>query len=125
MFSFFRTQEAPSQFNKPSHPHEDVIKAFEDAEEEKIKLQKFADELGIPLEEAREARIKIGREFNNAHMVRGLSETKAIEDVMSKNPEYTKEQVLIIMQSIWGVDEPGIVVFAQDRTSNNPKHNLH
>ena len=126
MFRFFRTPDTGSPQPNFAHSEYDVIEAIEENEAMKMKQQQFADELGVPLEEAREARIKISKEYNDAHMVRGLSEAEAIENVVGKNQNYTKEQISTILRSVWGVDMPGVVENPfTDRTTRNQAQNLH
>ncbi len=109
MFGLFRSPDTDSPQSNFTHSKDDIIAAFEEDEAMQMKQKQFAAELGVSLEEAIEVRKKISKEYNDAHMVRGLSEADAIADVIEKNQNYTNEQISIILRSIWGVDMPGVV----------------
>lgn len=109
MFGLFRSPDTDLPQSNFTHSEDDIIAAFAEDEAMRMKQKQFAAELGVSLEEAIEVRKKISKEYNDAHMVRGLSEAEAIADVIEKNQSYTNEQISIILRSIWGVDMPGVV----------------
>ena len=109
MFGLFRSPDTDLPQSNFTHSKDDIIAAFAEDEAMQMKQKQFAAELGVSLEEAIEVRKKISKEYNDAHMVRGLSEAEAIADVIEKNQSYTNEQISIILRSIWGVDMPGVV----------------